>query len=183
LCHSADTKAAEAVTAAAKGQGYILSRFSQAVESCSDQNQAKILYCMKDVSLEEVSCMSSIIMDQSVSIETDVNIHDIHDLAVQFTTLLQQSNPGGVSNIMSSIGKLNVPDQDVPLCPLCMEPLHPHERQILARDGIFLDSLCDSCKIGIFGSSSNDTMAGSEYAQDVFGKLPVCIQNEIMGQH
>ena len=181
LGHSADTMASEAVAAAAKGQGYVLSRFSQKVESYGGENQPKMLYCMKDVSLEEISCLAPTIMGGVETVDTDVNRHDIHDLAVHFITLLQQSNPGGVSNIMSSIGKLEVPEQDGPLCPLCKEPLHPDERQSPDLDTC-LDSVCDSCKIGIFGSSSNEPLAGSEYAHDVFSKLPVCIQNDINDQ-
>ena len=178
--HSADTKAAQAVAAAAKGQGYALSRFSETVESYDGDIGAntKILYCMKDVSLEEVSCLSSSIMGGSVPVETDINRHDIHDLAVHFTTLLQQSNPGGVSNILSSLGKLDVPEPHVPTCPLCLEPLHPDEVPDSSSES-HLDALCDSCKVGIFGSASHASLAASDYALDVFSKLPMCIQNDI----
>lgn len=176
--HSADTKAAEAVAAAAKGQGYVLSRFSETVESYDGDVGAKILYCMKDVSLEEVSCLSASIMGGSVPVEADINRHDIHDLAMHFTTLLQQSNPGGVSNILSSLGKLDLPEPHVPTCPLCLEPLHPDEVPDSCSE-TQLDALCDSCKVGIFGSASHTSLAGSDYALDVFSKLPMCIQNDI----
>lgn len=176
--HSADTKAAQAVAAAAKGQGYALSRFSETVESFDGDVAAKILYCMKDVSLEEVSCLSASIMGRSIPVETDINRHDIHDLAMHFTTLLQQSNPGGVSNILSSLGKLDVPEPHVPTCPLCLEPLHPDEVPDSCSE-TQLDALCDSCKVGIFGSASHTILAESDYALDVFSKLPMCIQNDI----
>lgn len=179
MCHPSDTKASEAVAAAAKGQGYALSRFAQTVESYKDV-QPKILYCMKDVSLEEVECLSSSILGVPVSKKADVNRYNIHDLAVHFTTMLQESNPGGVSNIMSSIGKLDPHGEGTSHCPLCMEPLHPDE--IESFDTTQFAALCDSCKVGIFGDLSNERLAQSAHAQDVFSKLPKCIQEDIFCQ-
>lgn len=180
MCHTSDKKAAEAVAAAAKGQGYTLSGFSQTVET--RENHPSIVYCMKNISLEEVECLSSSILGRQpgTAAKAEVDKKNIHDLATSFTALLQNSNPGGVSNIMSSIGKLDSARDDISRCPLCTNHLHAEE--LLASKSLnesYLLALCDSCKVGIFGCFSNESLIASEHALDVFSKLPMCIQEDI----
>ena len=179
LGSTADKRAADAVAAAAKGQGNLLSTFSQAADDGA--SIPRLVYCMKDVSLEEVIHLTRALTSNAVDNAADKAVHDINDLAFHFTKQLQSSNPGGVSNIMSTIGKLaNVAGGERTHCPLCTESMHEDEQpSVELCQKTIAAVMCDSCKSGIFGCFTNDSLVDNDHVTDILSKLPPCIQMDI----
>lgn len=188
MANTADARAREAVAATAKGQGFVLSSFSCAIDSRYGEGRPRVVYCMKDVSQEEVDCLSSALLGEDVVQQCDVSCTDkknIHNLADVFTKQLQMSNPGGVSNIMSSVAKLTDFDweKDNPVCcPLCWAPMHEDEVLGANASETPLASVCESCKVGVFGCLTNEELAQSEHASQIFNKLPDVIRNRILNK-
>ena len=179
LGSTADKRAADAVAAAAKGQGNLLSKFSQAVDDGA--STPRLVYCMKDVSLEEVIHLTRALTGNGVEDASEKAVHDINDLAIHFTRQLQSSNPGGVSNIMSTIGKLvNVAGDKQTHCPLCTEAMHEDEKpNVELCQKTIAAVMCDSCKSGIFGCFTNDSLVENDHVTDILSKLPPCIRMDI----
>lgn len=186
MANTADTRAREAVAAAAKGQGFTLSSFSCAIDSRYGEHP-RIIYCMKDVTQEEVECLSSALLGEEVAQQCGESYADkknIHNLADIFTKQLQMSNPGGVSNIMSSVAKLTEFDweKDTPVCcPLCWSPMHEDE-MVEEEDASEtpLARVCESCKVGVFGCLTNKELAQSDHASQILRTLPDVIRHRIL---
>jgi len=191
LGQTANMMAAEAVSAAAKGQGYALPSNAQAVDDRYGSKFPSILHPMKDISDEEVYCLSSTIL-QDVIHENEqepqhLDKNDINDLAKSFISLVQNSNPGGVSNIMSSISKLEPfdwchddgntsSDSSLKLCTLCFAPLHECDKvEMSSIHASPINSTCLCCREGIFGCIRPDDV-NSDSARDIFQHLPSPLQ-------
>lgn len=195
--HTSDRMAAEAISSTAKGQGYALSTHTQTVDSRCGNFLPNLVYCMKDLSKEEVHCLSSevfpdLLKKELTGAQTDDSIDkkDINELAKSFISLVQSSNPGGVSNIMSSISKLVPFDWDEqykgnredatnqhgeqPLCTLCFAPIHQEEIIDGKFKSSFIASTCVCCRNGIFGCITVDDIH-KDQAQEVLKHLPPCI--------
>lgn len=188
MANTADARAREAVAATAKGQGFVLSSFSCAIDSRYGEGRPRVVYCMKDVTQEEVDCLSSALLAEDVVQQGDLVCADkknIHNLADIFTKQLQMSNPGGVSNIMSSVAKLTEFDWETDnpaCCPLCWAPMHEDEMLGAHASETPLASVCESCKVGVFGCLTNEELAKSEHASQIFNKLPDVIRNRILNK-
>ena len=168
LGDTADAMAATAVSRAAKGQGHLL----------GDVGRPKngFAYIMRDMGKDWVAaCHHAFASSSSVpttihgsaasddvcaeyaepavgSMIEEVDEKNLHDLAGSFAAHLLQSNPGGVSNILGTVAKLEESVAGRKACALCEEVLVEDEEE--NRYGV-----CDACTVGVFGEWRNEAQA------------------------
>jgi len=165
LADTADTLAATAVARAAKGQGHLLGDVG-----VPDSGFA---YIMRDLGKDWVQAYARAVgmsPDNGGDGEQGAEAHDgknVHDLARAFAAQLLESNPGGVSNILSTVGKLQASRNnrnnrnnrddggdggETRSCALCEELLCDDESD--NRCGV-----CDACAMGVFGDWRDEEAA------------------------
>ena len=150
LGDTADTLAATAVARAAKGQGHLLGDVGVP--------EVGFAYAMRDLGKDWVQAYAQAIGRPE---ETDgggegtcqdsVDDKNVHDLARGFAVQLLESNPGGVSNIMGTVGKLDQ-SRGHDTCALCEEVLC--EEELDNRCGT-----CDACTTGVFADWRDEEAA------------------------
>ena len=184
LGYTSDKLAATAISAAAKGQGYSLPVTIQIIDKRYGKDMPNIVLCSKEVSEEEVHCILTSVADfaakegENSDTEIDIDKKNLNQLAKHFVAMVQDSNPGGIQNIMSSLGKL-VPfdvDEDLYLCPICYAPLHQDEVPTVEDcRASLIAACCDSCRVGIFGCINKEDVHDNSTIDIVVEKLPQSI--------
>lgn len=181
LGHTSDRLAASAISAAAKGQGYSLPVTIQIIDNRYGKDMPTIILCSKDVSREEMHCILTSVTDFATKegeyrdIEIDMDKKNLNQLAKHFVAMVQDNNPGGIQNIMSSLAKL-VPfdfDEELYLCPICFAPLHQDEVPTVEDcHASLIATCCDSCRAGIFGSIDKGDSFTNSTIDTVMERLP-----------
>jgi hypothetical protein len=184
LGYTSDRLAATAISAAAKGQGYSLPVTIQVIDKRYGEDMPNIILCSKEVSEEEVHCVLTSVADfarkegEFRDTEIDIDKKNLNQLAKHFVAMVQDSNPGGIQNIMSSLGKL-VPfdvDEDLFMCPICFAPLHQDEVPTLEDcRASLIATCCDSCRSGIFGCIDKKAGHANSTMDAVVERLPQSI--------
>jgi hypothetical protein len=166
LGHTSDTLAADAVAAAAKGQGHILGSIGKPSNGMA--------YVMRDIGGDQVdayarawgpSCPESNDTTHGNGTNGDrndaIDKKNVHSLSRLFVGQLLESNPGGVSNILGTVGKL-VPGAEGKdcseaqpgsgRCSLC-------EAVLILEENMNRHGVCDACTAGIFGDWKDEEAA------------------------
>lgn len=157
LGDTADTLAATAVARAAKGQGHLLGDVGV--------SDAGLAYIMRDLGKDWVQAYARAAgkFPDAVDERQEHDDKNVNDLTRVFAAQLLESNPGGVSNILSTVGKLQASrdvDVDVDVrgdggarsCAVCEEALCEDEPD--NRCGV-----CDACATGVFGDWRDEEAA------------------------
>lgn len=199
LGHDSMALAVRSIAAAAKGGGYSMTGDAHLLDARHGAGSPVLFYPLREISREEVEALSTR-LDLSEALKSAamreeaagaaLDKHNINALAAKFVDGILAHNPGAVTNILSTVSKLEpfpwnavglgsshgagetAAEREDVLCPLCSAPLAADELPSAAGcQASPIGALCDSCKHQIFGCW-NGVQGREEKVDELLQLLP-----------